>query len=155
VHETVAGLRTGAVAVIDLRTSMAYRNGHAAGARWATRPAIPAARVGARTVAFMADEPASAGLAALDLAEAGSHDIRLVDGGYRAWCDAGLPVEASPDRPADFDCIDFLFFTHGRHDGNAEAARQYLAWETGLLAQLDAQERGGFRITAVSPAPSP
>jgi rhodanese-related sulfurtransferase len=155
VHETAAGLGTGVVEVIDLRASMAYRNGHAAGARWATRPAIAAARVGARTVAFMADEPALAGLAALDLAEAGSHDVRLVDGGHRAWCDAGLPVEASPDRPADSDCIDFLFFTHGRHDGNAEAARQYLAWETGLLAQLDAQERGGFRITAVSPAPSP
>ena len=26
------------------------------------------------------------------------------------------------------------------------AARQYLAWETGLLHQLDAQERGVFRI---------
>ena len=50
------------------------------------------------------------------------------------------------DVPPDADCIDFLFFTHGRHEGNAEAARQYLAWETGLIAQLDAQERGAFRI---------
>ena len=57
-----------------------------------------------------------------------------------------LPVVATPDDPPDADCIDFLFFTHGRHEGNAEAARQYLAWEIGLIAQLDAQERGVFRI---------
>jgi hypothetical protein len=35
---------------------------------------------------------------------------------------------------------------HDRHDGNKEAARQYLAWETGLLGQLDPQERAGFLI---------
>jgi 3-mercaptopyruvate sulfurtransferase SseA len=103
----------------------------------------------------VADEPASGALAAIDLAEAGAHDVCLIAGGYQAWCDAGLPIEASPDRPADSDCIDFLFFTHGRHDGNAEAARQYLAWETGLLDQLDAQERGVFRIAAMPPGTLP
>jgi hypothetical protein len=45
--------------------------------------------------------------------------------------------------------VDFLFFTPARHDGNAEAARQYLAWEIGLIDQLDAQERGAFRIPSV------
>ena len=42
--------------------------------------------------------------------------------------------------------IDFLFFTSKRHEGSAEAARQYLAWEIGLVDQLDAQERAAFRI---------
>jgi len=42
--------------------------------------------------------------------------------------------------------IDFLFFTARRHEGDANAARQYLAWETGLVGQLDAQERAAFRI---------
>ena len=69
-------------------------------------------------------------------------------GGFAAWRAAGLPVVATPDQPSDAECIDFLFFTHGRHDGNADAARQYLAWETGLLGQLDAQERGVFRLTS-------
>ena len=41
-----------------------------------------------------------------------------------------------------FQLIDFLFFVHDRHDGNMDAARCYLKWETGLLAQLDDQERG-------------
>jgi rhodanese-related sulfurtransferase len=149
VHEAAAGLRAGTLDVIDLRAGMTYRQGHMVGAVWATRPGIAAAPARARTVAIVADEPASAALAAIDLAEAGAHDVCLIAGGYQAWCDAGLPIEASPDRPADSDCIDFLFFTHGRHDGNAEAARQYLAWETGLLDQLDAQERGVFRIAAM------
>jgi hypothetical protein len=61
---------------------------------------------------------------------------------------AGLPVAATPELPADGDCIDYLFFVHDRHDGNKEAARRYLAWETGLVAQLDAQERAAFRLPA-------
>jgi rhodanese-related sulfurtransferase len=146
VQETAAGLRAGAVEVIDLRASMAFRKGHVAGAAWAIRPGIAAVATPAKTVAIMADEPGLAALAAVDLVEAGSNDVRVIAGGYEAWRDAGLPIEASPDRPADADCIDYLFFTHDRHDGNAAAARQYLAWETGLLAQLDAQERGVFRV---------
>ena len=55
-------------------------------------------------------------------------------------------MQASPDVPANRDCIDYLFFVHDRHDGNKEAARQYLAWETGLVAQLDARERAAFRL---------
>jgi 3-mercaptopyruvate sulfurtransferase SseA len=87
-----------------------------------------------------------AALAARDLAEVGCTDIRLLAGNLAQWRDAGLPVRATPDQPADQDCIDFLFFVHTRHEGDAEAARQYLAWETGLLDQLDDQERGTFRI---------
>jgi rhodanese-related sulfurtransferase len=152
-QEAAAALRAGSAAVLDLRPGMAYRNGHIAGAIWAIRPRIGALRPPIGTIILVADEPAVSALAALDLAETGSSDIRLLAGGYAAWRDAGLPVEASPDRPSDADCIDFLFFTHDRDDGNAEAARQYLAWETGLLAKLDDQERGVFRLA--TPAPSP
>ena len=53
--------------------------------------------------------------------------------------------------PADKDCIDFLFFVHDRHDGNKEAARQYLAWETYLIAQLDPQELQSFRLPVSQP----
>jgi rhodanese-related sulfurtransferase len=153
VDAAAAALRAGTATMLDLRPGMAFRKGHVAGAVWTIRPKIGATQPPAGTIILVADEPEVAALAALDLAEAGAKEIRLLAGGYAAWCTAGLPVEASPDRPTDSDCIDFLFFTHGRHDGNAEAARQYLAWETGLLAQLDDQERGVFRLA--TPAPSP
>jgi hypothetical protein len=97
---------------------------------------------------LVADERGVAALAAVDLREAGCRDIRLLAGDRETWRAAGLPVVATPDDPPDADCIDFLFFTHGRHEGNEAAARQYLAWETGLIAQLDDQERGVFRIAS-------
>ncbi|TMJ68262.1 MAG: sulfurtransferase, partial [Alphaproteobacteria bacterium] len=141
-------LRQGTAQVIDLRPAMSYRAGHIPQARWSIRPRIAAAVADtSKTVVLVVDEPVVAALAALDLAEAGCKDVRLLAGGHDAWRAAGLTVVATPDDPPDADCIDFLFFTHGRHEGNAEAARQYLAWEIGLVGQLDAQERGVFRIT--------
>jgi hypothetical protein len=72
----------------------------------------------------------------------------MLEGGIAAWRAAGYPVETSPDAPPDAECIDYLFFVHDRHAGNRAAMRQYLAWETGLLAQLDEQDRRAFRIGA-------
>ena len=128
---------------------MAFREGHIAGAAWSIRPRISAAAAHAKPIVLVADEPGVAALAAVDLGEAGCKDIRLLAGGFAAWRAAGLPVETTPDVPPDRECIDFLFFTARRHDNDPEAARQYLAWETGLLAQLDEQERGVFRIGGV------
>jgi rhodanese-related sulfurtransferase len=147
VAETVEALRGGAVQVLDLRSSMSYRAGHVAGATWTIRPRVAADAAGAdaaKTIVLVADDPGVAALAAIDLKEAGARDIRSLAGGFEAWRSAGLPVEQSPDRPSDAECIDFLFFTHDRQS-NPDAARQYLAWETGLLDQLDDQERGAFR----------
>lgn len=143
--ETADRLGSGAARVLDLRSGMSYRAGHIAGATWTIRPRIAADAAGAaRTIVLVADDPSVAALAAIDIKEAGAQDIRILVGGHEAWRSAGLPVERSPDRPSDADCIDCLFFTHDRHS-NADAARQYLAWETGLLGQLDEQERGVFR----------
>jgi rhodanese-related sulfurtransferase len=141
--ETADGLRRGAVRVLDLRAGLSYRAGHIAGASWTIRPRLTAAGA-ARPIVLVADEPAVAALAAIDLTAAGAQVVRILAGGFDAWRSAGLPVESSPDSPSDADCIDFLFFTHDRQS-NADAARQYLAWETGLLDQLDDQERGVFR----------
>ena len=121
----------------------AYAKEHIPGARWAIRPRLPQVR---GPLVLVADEPELARAAAHDLTQAGCGDIRLLAGGLAAWRAAGLPVEASPGQPAREDCLDFIFFTPGRHDGDAAAARQYLAWETQLLAQLDADERGSFRL---------
>ncbi len=144
----LAGLvRDGGAVLLDLRPSMTFRRGHPAGARWSIRPriagAVPDRR---RPVVLIAEEPELAALAALDLQDAGCRDVRLLAGGEAAWREAGLSMVATPDEPADADCIDYLFFTHRRHD-EAEASRQYLAWETGLIAQLDSQERAAFRIS--------
>ena len=139
-------LGRGRAQILDVRPSMAYRKGHIAQAVWSIRPRIAATADRSKTAVLVADDPGIAALAALDVGEAGCGDARLLEGGLEAWRAAGLPVAATADNPPDADCIDFLFFTAARHDGDAEAARAYLAWETGLIAQLDAQERGAFRI---------
>jgi hypothetical protein len=93
-------------------------------------------------VVLVADDARLAAWSALEL----PRTPLLLAGGMAAWLEAGLPAEATPHSPGDAQCIDYLFFVHDRHDGNKEAARQYLAWETGLLGQLDPQERAGFLI---------
>jgi len=147
-EELVKQLHEGHVQLVDLRAGMSYRKAHIDGAVWSIRPRIAGAVCNSAVpvVLIVDDELDVAALAAMDLAAAGVEDVRLLAGGNEAARAAGLPLVSTPDTPADADCIDFLFFTHGRHDGNTEAARQYLAWETALVGQLDEQERASFRI---------
>lgn len=150
--DEVAGLiRGGNAHFIDVRPAMSYRQSHISGAHWSIRPVIGSAVTGHDLpVVLVADDPDVAALAAHDLREAGIDVAGVLDGGPDDWQAAGLAMVATPDDPAEDACIDFLFFTHGRHQGNAEACRQYLAWEVGLVDQLDEQERGVFSIV---PAP--
>lgn len=146
VEELKRRLRGGSVQIIDLRPSVSYRKEHINGAVWSIRPRVAAVADARKTVVLVADEPGIAALAALDLAEAGVRDVRVLVGGHAAAKAAGLEVASTPGEPTDADCIDFLFFTAGRHEGDEAAARAYLAWEIGLVDQLDEAERGSFRI---------
>jgi rhodanese-related sulfurtransferase len=145
-----ARLRRDEVALIDLRPGMAFRAAHIPQARWSIRPALASLlQHETRPVVLVADTPALAAWAATEWPD-GRPAPLLLDGGMAAWREAGEPVAASPDTPPDAQCIDYLFFVHDRHDGNKEAARHYLAWETGLVAQLDPDELAGFRLPAAS-----
>lgn len=135
---------SGSAMLLDLSASRTYRAAHAAGAQWSIRPRLPDAT--GRTVCLMADEPAVASVATVDLLERGANEVRWVEGGLKAWRAAGLPTATSPDTPADADAIDYLLFVHDRHDGNLDACRRYLAWEQGLIAQLSQQERAQFAM---------
>ncbi|MBS1154555.1 MAG: pspE [Proteobacteria bacterium] len=131
------------VRVVDLRSSAAFRESHIPGAIWSIRSKLADLLAGeTRPVVLVADSPAIAALAA---SEFPGHVVWLLEDGFSAWQGLGLPVESSPDLPADSDRIDYLFFTHDRHEGNKAAARQYLAWEVGLLDQLNEQERSVFK----------
>ena len=145
-RELAARLQAGTIRCLDLRGSMEYRRGHASGAVWSIRPRLERALAGWSGAVALFGDAGIAGAASHDLRALGPGDISLVAGGFPGWRKAGLAVETSSGEPPDARCIDYLFFTHDRHDGNAAAARQYLAWELGLLDQLDAQERASFRI---------
>jgi rhodanese-related sulfurtransferase len=139
------------VHLLDLRGSAVYRREHAAHAHWAIRPELAnvLAAAGARTgdtLLLFTDEPGIAELAAVDLREFGYRNVLGAGDGLSTWRAAGLPVVSTPDFPADTERIDHLFFVHDRHDGNLKAARQYLDWETGLIAQCAPDELDAFRI---------
>jgi len=128
---------------------MRYRAQHIAGAQWSIRPRFADLALDpAQPVVLLADELAVAAWAAADLRALGVRDVKVNLGSPAGWSAAGLVLQATPDEPADRDCIDYLFFVHDRHDGNKAAARQYLAWETNLVKQIDERERAAYRFPA-------
>ncbi len=147
--ELKRALDAGTCAVLDLGASMAFRKSHIPGSRWSTRVRLLVdVRDGKKPVVLVTEEHDVAQLAATELLDAGIKDVKRLDGGLAAWTKAGYATEATPDSPADTECIDHLFFVHDRHAGNKAAMRQYLAWETGLIAQLDQQDKLLFMIHA-------
>ncbi len=139
----------GSAQLIDIRGSMAYREGHIDGALWSTRPRITAAIQGKIPVLLVADDPGVAALAASELRDAGIKVSGHLSGDVTDWKAAGFEIVETPNVPANEDCIDYLFLAPERNQGNLDDARAYLAWEVGLLDQLDEQERGVFRIVPV------
>ncbi|RMS34714.1 Rhodanese domain-containing protein/cystathionine beta-lyase [Pseudomonas ficuserectae] len=139
-------LKDAAVALIDLRSSTRYRKARIDGARWSIRPLLASALAfETRPVVLVADDPMIAQLAVQELPFAQRQQVRLLEGGVDAWQAAGLPMSEGKASLADEQCIDFLFFTHDRHSGSRDAARQYLAWEIGLLGQMTDEEIAGFK----------
>ncbi|MFA9439863.1 rhodanese-like domain-containing protein [Uliginosibacterium sp. sgz301328] len=140
----VAGLqhaiRKGA-RLIDVRDSLAYRAGHAAGAAWSIRPRLPGVVTGADEVVLIGEADIAA-LAAIEVRQAGVQ--RISHATWNTVLAAGLVLVATPAEPDDQTAIDYLFFVHDRHDGNLDAARRYLEWETGLIGQCTPDELAHF-----------
>lgn len=135
--------------VFDVGPSMSYRKTHIPGSRWSIRSRLVRDAAGTKApIVLVASDVDVARLAASELHDAGHTDVRLLHGGVSAWEQAGYPLAAAADIPADRECIDYLFFVHDRHAGNRAAMQQYLAWETGLMAQLSAQDKSAFHLPA-------
>jgi cystathionine beta-lyase len=147
--ELADSLRDNTVALVDLRASMTFRKAQIAGSRWSIRSHL-AADLATETlpVVLVAEHADKAAIAALELPDQQRAHVRWLD--FQAWQAAGLPVHEDPGNPPNEQCIDFLFFTHDRHSGNKAAARQYLAWEIGLLGQMTEQEINSLRPLASS-----
>jgi rhodanese-related sulfurtransferase len=137
-------------AALSLEPSAAYRQAHPEPAVWSIRPRLdrlPAGVLRADRIVLFADEEAGR-LAAVDLSELTTASVALVSGGTADWVRAGLPVLGSSDDPSDVERIDYIFWNHDRHSGNADAMRAYLQWESELPAQIAAEGLSGFRLVA-------
>lgn len=143
--ELVSAHADGNTLFLDLRSSMQYRKGHVAGSVWTIRPHLLKATQGHKgPIVCISEDRIVAQGAYAQLATSGQNpQIYLCKNNLFP---ESLDIVSTPTVPADSECIDYLFFVHDRHDGNKEAARRYLEWETGLVAQLDEQEKNMFSI---------
>jgi len=139
--------------LLDCQAAMAFRKAHANGARWVIRPNLPA-QIGdldpSAPTLVMGSGDGREQLIANDLVALGYTDVTLVSGGIKAWTEAGQDLVASPDTPSDSEAIDYLFFVHDRHAGNLEAAKQYLAWEHGLVPSLTERDLEHYRLAPIN-----
>lgn len=134
--------------VLDMRPSMKYREAHIQNAVWTIRPLLHSmsAQIKDQAILVLAEEEIIAQLATKDLVELGAKSVSFNVDPPSKWSQVKLRVRSTPEHPSDKECIDYLFFVHDRHDGNKAAARQYLAWEMNLLAQIDEQEKAAFKL---------
>ena len=152
-------MEAGRALVLDLADSRTFRRGHLPGAWHAVRAdlperaaSLPAADPSGRPVTVLASpDGALAALAAEDL----EGDVRVLDGGTAAWTASGralVPGEA--DRIAA-NVNDVWLRPYDRGAGVEDAMREYLAWETDLVAQLarDGAARFGPFREGGGPAP--
>ena len=90
---------TGSAAqLIDVRGSMAFREGHIEGARWSIRPRLAQLNIDASRPVVLIGGGDTLALAAKDLAEAGCNDISQLGGGPDRWRAAGLNVVTTGQR---------------------------------------------------------
>ena len=153
-----AMLDAGRATLVDVDLAMTYREGHLPGALWAIRPRIEqisASIPAGSTAVLYSEHEMRARLAAQDLRDLrdfrhlgtmSREKVAVLRGGREGWRAAGRPVESSPGIPVDADCIDHLFWIQDRHQGDDDAAREYLAWEEQLPAQLAAAGEDRFPL---------
>jgi rhodanese-related sulfurtransferase len=132
-----AMLARGEAAVVDLGTSLAYRQGHVPGAWWAVRARLAQglAKVAAGPLVLTSGDGVLARLAAAEAAATG-RAVRVLAGGTEAWRAAGLPLEAGAARMADAP-DDVWLRPYDRAAGVKAAMQEYLDWEQGLVAQVE------------------
>jgi len=134
--------------LLDARPSGEYQKVSIAGSTWVIRPTLLQQLQGRldSPLVLIGNDRAVLGLLAQDLEQAGAGNVCLCVLGSGDIAASGLPLNDKAEPLPGEARIDYLFFVHDRHDGNKEAARKYLEWETGLVAQIDEQERNTFSI---------
>jgi rhodanese-related sulfurtransferase len=132
-------LDTAGLVVIDLATSLAYRNGHIPGAWWAVRARLESTRnlIGEPTrIVLTACEPELARLTLHDAREVWPKaDITLLKGGNRSWVEACQMTETGFER-ATTAPDDIWYKPYELGDDYPDQARAYLEWEVALPDQV-------------------
>jgi rhodanese-related sulfurtransferase len=134
----VAALDPAKATIVDVGTSLNYRDGHVPGAWWAIRSRLADALARmpkSDTYIVTGMDMRLATLAAADLAALTDATVLLLDGGTAAWRDAGKPMEEGYVSLAA-EREDIYYLPYDRDGTIEEAMQQYLTWEIELINQI-------------------
>ncbi len=139
--------------VVDLDTSLKYRDGHVPHAWFAVRanlaktlPEMLKLQSGATRVVLVSPDGEIAALAAAEAAEAaGGLPVAILEGGMNAWRDAKLAVETGHVRMAD-PPTDVWYRPYDFKEDVEAAMRQYLDWEVDLVPQVKRDGDASFAV---------
>ncbi|HUJ88032.1 MAG TPA: rhodanese-like domain-containing protein [Burkholderiales bacterium] len=129
-------LAAGGATLLDLATSLQYRDGHIPGAWFAVRARLTEALAAVgpvKKLAFTSPDGVLAGLAA---AQAGA---LALEGGTAAWRAAGLPLEQGTTRMASA-ADDVYYRPYDQRSQIEQAMKDYLDWELALVEQLKRED---------------
>jgi rhodanese-related sulfurtransferase len=152
---TAAELHTSLAAtlVIDLDTSLKYRDGHVPGAWFAVRanlgktiPEMLPQQKGVTRIVLVSPDGEIAALAASEAAAAsGGLPVAILAGGLQAWRDAKLALETGHVRMAD-PLTDVWYRPYDFKQDVEAAMRQYLDWEVDLVPQVERDGDATFSV---------
>lgn len=139
--------------VIDLDTSLKYRDGHIPGAWFAVRanlartlPEMLGKQPGSTRIVLVAPDAEIAALAAAEIAEqAGVTPIHILSGGMKAWREGGFDLETGHVRMAD-PPTDVWYRPYDFKEDVEAAMRQYLDWEVDLVPQVERDGDARFTV---------
>ncbi|HEX2112954.1 MAG TPA: rhodanese-like domain-containing protein [Alphaproteobacteria bacterium] len=141
------------VAVVDLETSLRYRDGHIPGAWWAVRSRLAdaLAKLPKKPLVFTSPDGVLARLAASEAGSVNGAPAKALAGGTNAWREAGLPLAKGTERLADApDDVWYKPYDHGTMV--ADAMKAYLTWEVGLVPQIERDGDAKFKVLAPASA---
>jgi rhodanese-related sulfurtransferase len=134
--------------VIDLATSLRYREGHIPGAWWAVRSRLDEARQkidATLPLVLTSEDSRLAHLAAPEVqALWPAAEVNVLDGGNAAWLAAGRSTERGMERATTTpDDVSYKPYDHA--SDYRKHARDYLAWEVALVEQVKRDPTIRFR----------
>ncbi len=139
--------------VIDLDTSLRYRDGHVPGAWFAVRanlaktiPEMLAKQNAVTRIVLVSPDGEIAALAAPEAeAAAGGLPVVILEGGMTGWRDAKLGIETGHTRMAD-PPTDVWYRPYDFKENIEAAMRQYLDWEVDLVPQVTRDGDAKFAV---------
>ena len=133
--------------MIDLDTSLRYRDAHVPGAWFATRanlaetlPKRWAELPKAKRIVLVSPDGVLARLASAEVAAMAAWKVATLEGGMKAWKEAGLPLENEHTKMAD-PPTDVWYRPYDRKEGVEAAMNQYLEWEIDLVGPGETRRR--------------